>query len=420
MDESGLTMKLAQNGQILVLNSGSSSVKYAVYTRGTDLKLTLSGAVERIGLAQGRFYAHDANGVTLFDECKVVPDHAVAVALLLDNIKKLKLWENLVAVGHRVVHGGPHCDCPMWVDSVLEQRLQALIPLAPLHLPHNLTGIREISAQLPGQPQIACFDTAFHHDLPRVARMTGLSRELQGPDLRRYGFHGLSYEYVLEALRQHETETAAQGRLIVAHLGNGASMTAIRAGKSIETTMGFSSLSGLLMGTRCGDLDPGLILYLLKEKGMTVDAVEHQLYKASGLLGISGTSRSMQDLLTHKREMQAAEAIELFCYRARKHLAALSATMAGLDRLVFTGGIGANSPEIREAICAGLSYLGIEIDQARNRRQEHTISTDRSAITVQAFPADEELMIARHTHRALTRLSTSTVADTHRKEEAIK
>jgi acetate kinase len=308
------------------------------------------------------------------------------------------------AVGHRIVHGGLDCDCPLMVTPAVEKRLRGLIPLAPLHQPHNLAGIAAVRTARPRLPQIACFDTAFHRSLPRPATLTSLPRELYEDGIRRYGFHGLSYEYIVDALRREGVDVDRE-RIIVAHLGNGASMCALRGGQSIETTMGFSTLAGLPMGTRCGDLDPGIVLYLLAEKGMSVERVQRLLYEESGLLGVSGLSRNMQDLLAKAAEPAAAAAVELFCYQARRHLAALTAPLGGLDRLVFTGGIGANAPAVRAQICAGLAHLGIVLDAERNVAGGRRIAADTSRVAVEALPTDEELMIARHVRETLTRVA---------------
>jgi acetate kinase len=286
------------------------------------------------------------------------------------------------------------------VTMAIEARLRQLIPLAPLHQPHNLAGITAIRKARPDIPQIACFDTAFHHDLPRLATLTALPQQLYDQGVRRYGFHGLSYEYVVDALRGSGVDVDRE-HIIIAHLGSGASMCAMSGGHSVETTMGFSTLAGLPMGTRCGDLDPGIVLYLLKEKGMTVERVEHLLYEESGLRGVSGLSGNMQDLLARSTEPAAIEAVEVFCYQARRHLAALTATLGGLDRLVFTGGIGANAPTVRAQICAGLEYLGIQLDVARNAGNDRVVSPDASDVAIETFPTDEELMIARHVRQVL-------------------
>ena len=282
----------------------------------------------------------------------------------------------------------------------VEAHLRQLIPLAPLHQPHNLAGISAVRKVRPHVPQVACFDTAFHHDLPRLATLTSLPRSFYDQGVRRYGFHGLSYEHIVMELCANGVDIGRE-RIIVAHLGNGASMCALKGGRSVETTMGFSTLSGLPMGTRCGDLDPGLVLYLLSGRGMSVERVQDLLYEESGLLGMSGLSSSMEDLLSLPVDPAAVEAIEAFCYQARQHVAALTASTGGLDRLVFTGGIGANAPAVRAKICEGLEYLGIALDAELNADNDRVISADAGNVIVEAFATDEEVMIAHHVGRVL-------------------
>ncbi len=394
---------MKSNSAILVINCGSSSVKFALFSAEEDAPRRLwSGALQRLGLPEGRFVAKGKDGAILFDETVDISNHVTALHLLLSRVEDLTSRNALWAVGHRVVHGGDDCDCPLVVTAALEARLRKLIPLAPLHLPHNLAGIAAVRNARPDLPQVACFDTAFHHGLPRLARLTGLPRAFADEGILRYGFHGLSYEYVMSELQRRHGPTVADERIVIAHLGNGVSMAAIKDGRSVETTMGFSTLGGLPMGTRSGDLDPGIVLYLLMEKGMTAEQVQHLLYEQSGLLGLSDLSRNMQELLACVgAEAATAEAIEFFCYQARKHLAALTASLGGLDRLLFTGGIGANAPEVRAGICEGLGYLGIVLDETRNAAGERTISSYGSDVVVEAFPTDEELMIARHVRHVL-------------------
>ena len=401
MSELARPRKATQDASaIIVINCGSSSVKFALFAAAQSLSRLRSGSVDRIGLANGHFHIADADGVTITNKTGFFSNHATALGQVLEAVERDASTPRLMAVGHRVVHGGAECDCPVVITRALEARLRKFIPLAPLHQPHNLAGITAIRNVRPDIPQVACFDTAFHHALPRLAILTGLPREFCDQGIRRYGFHGLSYEYVVDALHGYGVDLDAE-RIIIAHLGNGASMCAVRGGRSVETTMGFSTLAGLPMGTRCGDLDPGIVLYLLTEKGMTVERVQRLLYEESGLLGVSGLSRNMQDLLARAGEPGAAEAVELFCYQARRYLAALTATLGGLDRLVFTAGIGANAPVIRAKICSNLGYLGIELDAGRNTSGNRIISADGSRVTVEAFPTDEELMIARHVRRLL-------------------
>ena len=405
---------MTTDSMILVVNSGSSSIKFAVFAlNSVEPRRTWSGAIERIGLEGGRFAANDAHGAGLIDERSEIPNHIVALDLLLDWIESHVSRTDLIAVSHRVVHGGEGCDCSVFVTPALEARLKELIPLAPLHLPHNLAGILAVRLRRPNLPQVASFDTAFHEGLPRVARLTALPRRFEKDGLRRYGFHGLSYEYVINDVWRQYGEAEAKQRIIIAHLGNGASMAAVKNGCSVETTMGFSTLGGLPMGTRSGDLDPGILLHLLIEKQMSAEALQDLLYSASGLLGISGLSRNMGDLLARQDVPEAAEAVEFFCHHARQHLAGLTATLGGLDRLVFTGGIGANSPQIRGRICDGLAFLGLKLDARRNRSNERLISADGSPVPIEAFKTDEELVIARHTRDLFDVSSEETKAVAH-------
>jgi acetate kinase len=382
---------------ILVLNAGSSSVKFALFSTDQRPLRHLSGAVDGIGHDQGRFHAKDETGGVWVDEKQRVSNQEEAIELVLSSVEQRGAGWTIIAVGHRIVHGGPDCDCPKLVAPELEARLQKLIPLAPLHMPHNLAGIASVRTRRPHLPQVACFDTAFHETLPKLSRMTGLPRDIASRDIRRYGFHGLSYEFIVDELRRTHGAAVDDERVIVAHLGNGASMAAIRRGRSVETTMGFSTLAGLPMGTRSGSLDPGIVLYLILEEGLSAEAVQRMLYERSGLLGISGASSDMQELLSQADHPHVAEAIDYFCARARAYIGSLATSLRGLDRLVFTGGIGANAPEIRARICKGLEFLGIDLDTARNRTGQGTISRDGTPVTVEAIPTDEELMIAQHT-----------------------
>lgn len=384
---------------VLVLNCGSSSVKAAWFRADSTLKRIGSGIVENIGTAQTRFQAKHSDEDVVRDELLKGVDHETAIDLLLTHVE---IWESMgpiAAVGHRIVHGGTDFDRPCLVNDKLLTRLETLTALAPMHLPQNLAGITDVNCRWPGVPQVACFDTAFHRTLPAVARITGLPRELLNQGIHRYGFHGLSYESILDSIAEHEGQAAAAGRIVVAHLGSGASMGAIRGGKSVETTMGFSTLGGLLMGTRCGDMDPEVLLYLLHENIVDVADAQRLLYERSGLLGVSGIDSNMRVLLRQRQKPEVRKAIDLFCYSARKHLAALTAVLGGLDRLVFTGGIGENAPDIRQWICSDLSYLGIDLDAARNQRQERTISFPDSPVVVNVIPSNEELIIARDTYR---------------------
>ena len=369
------------------------------------------GALERIGFDAGRFAATDVRGTILIDETLAIPNHVVALDLLLGWVEDRMSQKDLIAVGHRVVHGGEECDCSLLVTPALEVRLKRLIPLAPLHLPHNLAGIVAVRLRRPDLPQVASFDTAFHHGLPRVARLTGLPRRFEEDGVRRYGFHGLSYEYVIDEVRPagrrrgyRWADHRCPSRQWRLHGGD-------QGRPQRRDHDGLSTLAGLPMGTRPGDLDPGVLLHLLIEKQMPAEALQDLLYDASGLLGISGLSRNMADLLARRVAPEAAEAIEFFCHHARRHLAGLTAALGGLDRLVFTGGIGANSPEIRARICDGLGYLGLALDAGRNAGHERVVSSDGSPVLIEAFKTDEELVIARHARDLLG--ASSTVEKTH-------
>ena len=390
---------MATDPTILVLNCGSSSVKAAWFATEPALLRVGSGAVDHLDTRQARLRALHADGSIVRDEPLDVIEHEHAIDLLLTHVETRELTDPLVAVGHRLVHGGAEFAKPRIVDDALLDRLQTVIALAPMHLPHNLAGIAEVTCRWPDTTQVACFDTAFHQSLPDVARLLGLPQALHSRGIRRYGFHGLSYESIVDDLARHEGAAAIAGRTVVAHLGSGASMTALKDGKSIDTTMGFSALGGLLMGTRCGDIDPGALLYLLQENIVDIAGAQDLLYEKSGLLGVSGVSSNMRALLDQQDLPAVRQAIELFCHSARKHLAALTAVLGGLDRLVFTGGIGANSPEIRQRICADLSYLGVDLDPGRNNRQDRTISFPGSPVIVNTIHSDEELIIARHTYQ---------------------
>lgn len=392
----------SRRSAILVVNCGSSSLKFAVFILTEGLARLVWGAASGIGTSQGRLRMSSAQG-TVDDHPAGLADHATAIEKVDTLLQQQTSRLDLVGIGHRVVHGGPDCDCPQRIDASLLDRLHALVPLAPLHLPHNLAGITAMRTQFPDVPQLACFDTAFHHGLPAVARHTGLPREYQARGVRRYGFHGLSYEFIVDDLRRRHGPEALRERLIVAHLGNGASMAAIRHGCSIETTMGFSALGGMPMGTRSGDLDPGILLYLAGHDGLDAAEIEELLYRRSGLLGLSGVSADMRELLTHREDTpEAAQAVDFFCHRARHFIGALSAALGGLDRLIFTGGIGANSPAIRAQICAGMGYLGITLEEGRNRTPGPVISAAEGPVRVEAVATDEERMIARHVQRTLT------------------
>lgn len=390
---------------ILTLNGGSSSIKIALYDVVSDvleneagLRLVLSGSLERIGLPAGHFRAVAASGAVLIDEPRALTDHADALGVLLRWLATAHSLPAVHAVGHRIVHGGPDHTRPELITPDLIATLHTLIPLAPEHLPGELEAIAAVAAAYPNVPQVGCFDTAFHRDRPLVAQIYGLPWRYKEEGVLRYGFHGLSFEYILQELARDGGVDGARGRVIVAHLGNGSSMAAVREGRSMDATMGFTPLGGLVMSTRPGDLDPGLLLYLLDEKHMTAAQLRSLFAAQSGLLGVSGVSSDMRDLLARERDNpRTALAVELYCYTARKALGAMAAVLGGIDTLIFTAGIGEHAAPIRARICAGLGFLGIQLDAERNAAHAAIISVDGAPVTVRVMPTNEELMIARHT-----------------------
>jgi len=384
---------------ILVANAGSSSLKFALFKRNeADQPVAeAAGGVEGIG-TQPRFTVKNAAGQTLVDRTHDVDEvlhHSGAIAVIRSWLHEHDQGAKLLAVGHRVVHGGQHFSEPMLVDTKVLTELEALVPLAPLHQPHCIAVIRAVQDAMPTLPQIACFDTAFHRTQPAVAQAFALPRRLTDEGVRRYGFHGLSYEYIASALPALRPELAG-ARVIVAHLGSGASMCALRDGRSVATTMSFTPLDGLVMGTRCGNLDPGVLLYLMDRHGLDARALEKLLYHESGLLGVSGISNDMRTLLASD-DPSAKEAIELFVYRIGRELGSLASALGGLDALVFTGGIGERSAVIRAQICRQAAWLGLELDAAANERHNPCLSTPASKVTAWVLPTDEDLIIARHT-----------------------
>jgi acetate kinase len=383
---------------ILVLNAGSSSIKFSVFRRiGPDgLERHFNGEVEGIGTAL-HFVVRDATHKTVLNERPAEPgaSHRSAIAIIqrwLDTHRTAA--SHVIAVGHRVVHGGLGYSGPVRIDAGVIAALERLIPLAPLHQPHHLAAIRAVAETAPGLPQIACFDTAFHRTQPAVAQAFALPRALTEEGVRRYGFHGLSYEYIASALPQVAPEIA-HGRVVVAHLGNGASLCAMRNGQSVATTMGMTALDGVPMGTRTGSLDPGVILYLMQQHGMDAEAIQDLLYSRSGLLGVSGISSDMRTLVASDAPA-AREAIDLFVYRIGRELGSLAAALGGLDGLVFTAGIGEHAPEIRSAVCAAAAWLGITLDAAANAAGGPRISMPGPGPSAWVVPTDENLMIARH------------------------
>ncbi len=390
------------NGDILVLNSGSSSIKFGLYDGGdSGLPLLGHGQIEGIGAA-ARLRAVDHNGETIIDEPMGGGiDHGRAMAELVAWVRQHEAARDVVAVGHRVVHGGDHYSGPVRVDAAVLAELEALNPLAPLHQHHNLAGIRVLAELEPGLAQVACFDTAFHRTLPQLAQRFALPRQYFDAGIHRYGFHGLSYEYIAKVLPEVVGPDLAAGRVIVAHLGNGASLCALRNGQSVETTMGMTALDGLTMGTRCGNLDPGVVLYLQTECGMSTREVTELLYYGSGLLGVSGISSDMRELLASDAP-NARDAIALFVYRVNRELGALTAALGGLDGVVFTGGIGEHAAPIRARVCELAAWTGIAFDAEANQQHGPRISAENSAVSAWVIPTDEEWMIARHTLAVLS------------------
>ncbi|MFZ5508768.1 MAG: acetate/propionate family kinase [Pseudomonadota bacterium] len=387
---------------ILVLNAGSSSLKFSLFSGAdeADLALAWRGQVEGIG-TRSHFIASNAAGEVVAEQRwpdDQPLDHDAATELVLEWLNRHG-GQILAGVGHRVVHGGMAYDRPVRIDDEVLQRLHEFIPLAPLHQPHNLSPIKAILARAPGLLQVACFDTSFHRAQPEVAQAFALPPDITARGVHRFGFHGLSYEYIAAALPGIDAR-AAQGRTVVAHLGNGASMCALRAGRSVASTMGFTALDGLPMGTRCGALDPGVVLYLLDELRLSPREIEHLLYHRSGFLGVSGVSSDMRTLLA-SAEPGAARAVDLFVYRIGRELGSLTAALGGLDALVFTAGIGEHAAPIRERVCRDAAWLGVKLDELANRSGAPCISTADSAVSVWVIPTNEELMIARHVRRFL-------------------
>lgn len=387
---------------ILVLNAGSSSIKFSLFREGkAEPELDLNGQIEGIYTAP-HFVGRSAAGAVL-DEKRwgegTRLGHDGAIAYLLEFLAAHLQGHRIVAVGHRVVHGGVEYSQPVRVDAQVLAKLEHFIPLAPLHQPHNLTPIRVIAARTPALPQVACFDTAFHRSQPPLAQTFALPKAITDRGVHRYGFHGLSYEYIAKVLPQYDAG-AGRGKVIVLHLGNGASMCAINSGRSVASTMGFTAVEGLPMGTRCGALDPGVMLYLMDELKMDARAIEKLIYQQSGLLGVSGISSDMRALLDSD-EPRARFAIDLFIYRIARELGSLTAALGGLDAMVFTAGIGEHAALIRERVCRDASWLGVEFDAAANTADGPRISAPSSRVSAWVIPTNEELMIALHTRAAL-------------------
>ena len=387
------------NSQILTINGGSSSIKFALFEAGEPLRRSLDGSIDRIGLSDARFTVKGSEKVS---RALAVPNHTAAVNALMDWLEKRSDRDALTAVGHRVVHGGPKYFKPQRITPEMVKELHALSAFDPEHMPEEILLTEAFHRRFPKLPQVACFDTAFHHDMPQVARLLPIPRRYEAQGVRRYGFHGLSYAFLIGELDRLGGSEAAQGRVILAHLGNGASLAAVRHGKSIDTSMSFTPTAGVPMSTRSGDLDPGLVWYLARTEKMSAKEFNEMVNSKSGLLGMSETSSDMHDLLEHEaQDVRAAEAVALFCYQVKKWIGAFAAALGGLDTLVFAGGIGENAPKVRARICDGLGFLGIELEEKRNAVNESVISAADGRVTVRVIHTDEELMIAKTVCRVL-------------------
>jgi acetate kinase len=387
---------------VLTINGGSSSIKFALFDADPMLRRILAGRIERIGLPGAMFVVKGANKADDFTRPVTAANHTAAVGILMDWIEGRIRRGELTAVGHRVVHGGPKYSEPQRITPEMVEELHQLSPFDPEHLPEEILLTEAFHRRFPDLVQVACFDTAFHHDLPRVAQLLPIPRRYEAQGVRRYGFHGLSYAFLLEELARVAGPQAARGRVILAHLGNGASLAAVYEGKSMDTSMGFTPTGGVPMSTRSGDLDPGLVWYLARTEKITAKKFNEMVNFQSGLLGVSETSSDMHDLIERKTDdVRAAEAVALFCYQVKKGIGAFAAALGGLDTLVFAGGIGENAPVVRARTCDGLGFLGIELDEKRNAANAAVISAETSPVAVHVIHTDEEWMIAKTACRVL-------------------
>ena len=394
--------KVIRRGVVLALNAGSSSLRFALFDGNSPPVRTVSGAIDRIGSPKATFTLKQIGGQQAERAGIAAPDHVSGLNYVLERLSETAAAAGFAAVGHRVVHGGPRYRDPERVDGAMLVELQRISSFDPEHLPSGIALMEVFAAKFPHVPQIACFDTAFHSSMPRVARLLPIPRRYEAKGVQRYGFHGLSYAYLMQELERVAGPKAANGRVILAHLGNGASMAAVRDGRGVDTTMSFTPSSGMMMGTRAGDLDPGLISFLARSEHTIVEQLDHMINRESGLLGLSETSSDMRDLLARETEdVRAAEAVALFCYQARKWIGAYAAVLGGLDTLVFAGGIGENAPPVRARICEGLGFLGLELSESRNAIHANVISADASRVTVRVINTDEESTIARLVWRVL-------------------
>lgn len=390
------------NPRILTLNGGSSSIKFALFDVGKSLQRVVEGGIERIGLPDATLHVKGLNPPDNFSRLVPAPDHRAAVDALADWIEERIGREAIIAVGHRIVHGGPKYSQPQRITAKMIEDLRMFSSFDPEHMPEEILLIEAFQRRFPKLIQVACFDTAFHHDLPRVAKMLPIPRHYEAQGVRRYGFHGLSYEFLMGELTRLAGPKAAQGRIILAHLGSGASLAAVHHGKSMDTSMSFTPTAGVPMSTRSGDLDPGLVWYLSRSEGLDAKRFNEMVNFKSGLLGISETSSDMQDLLKYEiKDVRAAEAVALFCYQVKKWVGAFAAALGGLDTLVFAGGIGENASTVRARICEGLGFLGIELADKPNMANAGVISAPTSRVAVRVMRTDEEWMIAKTLCRVL-------------------
>ena len=380
---------------ILAINAGSSSVKFALFQTGGASQHVFKGGIDRIG-PDAVLRVGSADPAQSISRPVAASDHIAAVSVLIDWIKTRDEGKSLAAIGHRVVHGGPDYNAPQSVTQALLEEMRRLTPLDPQHMPQAIALIEAFARNYPDLPQVVCFDTAFFHDLPRVARLLPIPRRYDGRGVRRYGFHGLSYSFLMDELARQAGAEAAQGRVILAHLGNGASIAAMHERKPLDTSMAFTPAAGVPMGTRSGDIDPGLAAYFARSENMTAEQFDHMVNSQSGLLGMSETTSDVRELLAREtQDVRAAEAVAVFCYQIRKWIGAFSAALGGLDQLVFSGGVGENAAEVRTRICDGLSFLGVDLDHTRNAENAPVISSRIAHVAVRVIPTNEELTIAR-------------------------
>lgn len=391
------------NSRILTINGGSSSIKFALFETGDSVQKILEGGIERIGLLDATMRVKGLNPKSNFSRLVAASDHTKASGILMDSLEELSEYEALTAVGHRVVFGGSKYSDPQRITAEIVEELHRLSPFDSEHLPLEIALIESFRQRYPQLPQVACFDTAFHRSMPRVASLLPIPRRFDVKGIKRYGFHGLSYSYLMEELSRLGDSSVTTGNLILAHLGNGASLAAVQQCKCIDTSMGFTPSGGLPMSTRTGDLDPGVAWYLMQSEHLTSQQFNKLINQESGLLGVSETTSDMRDLIKHiATDVRAAEAVELFCYQVKKWIGAYAAALGGLDTLVFSGGIGENAPVVRARICDGLEFLGIIIEEKRNGSKADIISSETSQVTVRVMHTDEEVMIAKSVCQVLS------------------